>query len=170
MSTNLKQPPRPPRTVPLVAVLALAALAVTLAPTLRQPEAPVERILRLEARSFEYSPSVLTVNRGDRVTLELVALDVVHGAHIDGYGLDVTADPGQTSRLTFVADRAGAFTIRCNIPCGPLHPFMIGRLRVDPSDTLLRALALAVLAVTLGGLLSLRRPPAAAPSGPLAGA
>jgi heme/copper-type cytochrome/quinol oxidase subunit 2 len=152
------------------AVLALAALAVVFLPAWLRPTTPVDRTLRLEARSFEFSPSVLTVNRGDRVTLEVVALDVVHGAHIDGYGLEVTADPGQTARLTFVADRAGAFTIRCIVPCGPLHPFMIGRLRVDPSDTLVRAMALAILAVLVGALLSLRHPPAAAPSGREAGA
>jgi heme/copper-type cytochrome/quinol oxidase subunit 2 len=147
-------------------VVALAALAVVLTPAWLRPATPVDRTLRLEARSFEYSPSVLTVNRGDRVTIELVAFDVVHGAHIDGYGLEVIADPGQTARLTFVADRAGAFTIRCIVPCGPLHPFMIGRLRVDPSDTLIRAVTLAILAIVGGALLSLRRPPAPAPSRP----
>jgi hypothetical protein len=47
---------------------------------------------------------------------------------------------------------------------------MIGRLRVDPSDTLVRAMALAILSVIVGALLSLRHPPAAAPSGPEAGA
>jgi plastocyanin len=152
------------------ATLALAALAVIFLPARLRAAGPADRTFRLEARSFEFSPSVLTVNRGDRVTLEVVALDVVHGAHIDGYGLEVTAEPGQTARLTFVADRAGAFTIRCIVPCGPLHPFMIGRLRVDPSDTLPRAMALAVLAVLVGALLSMRRPPAATPSGPEAGA
>jgi plastocyanin len=152
------------------AALALAALAVVFVPARLRTAGPADRTFRLEARSFEYLPSVLTVNRGDRVTIELVALDVVHGAHIDGYGLEVTADPGQTGRLTFVADRAGAFTIRCIVPCGPLHPFMIGRLRVDPSDTLVRAMALAILAVVVGALLSLRHPPAAAPSGREAGA
>ncbi|HET7010474.1 MAG TPA: cupredoxin domain-containing protein [Anaerolineales bacterium] len=143
----------------LPAVLGLAGLVVVFSPSSAAPASPVDRTLRLEARSFEYSPSVLTVNRGDRVTLEVVALDVVHGVHIDGLGVEVTADPGQTARLSFVADRAGAFTIRCNVTCGPLHPFMLGRLSVAPSDTPWRVVLLAGLAVLFGARLPPPRSP-----------
>lgn len=114
-----------------------------------------ERTVRIEAGQFQYNPGVVSVNAGDRVTLEVVATDVVHGLYVDGYDLQVTADPGQTARLTFVADRPGTFRFRCSVSCGALHPFMIGKLRVGNgygnSHFLWRGLGLALLAA-IGGV------------------
>ncbi len=111
---------------------------------------PTERTFHIDASRFEYSPAVLTVNPGDRVTIELTATDVVHGLSIDGYNLATTADPGQTARLTFVADRQGSFRFRCTVTCGNLHPFMIGKLSVGSNTLLWRAVALAGLALVAG--------------------
>ena len=147
---------RPRRRALALGFLALLGTAVLALPSPRPTAPPRARTIRMEARSFEYLPAGVSVGRGDLVTLELVALDVVHGAHIDGYDVELTADPGQTARTTFVADRPGIFRLRCSVPCGPLHPFMSGTLRVDPSDTLLRAAGLALLAVAAGAWLAAR--------------
>src|SRR4030067_1580640 len=88
-------------------VLALTGLLIALAPLPSLISTPTERHFRVEARSFEYHPAVLRANLGDRVTIELVPMDVVHGIHIDGYDLELHADPGQTEKLTFIADRRG---------------------------------------------------------------
>jgi cytochrome c oxidase subunit 2 len=141
----------------VLGVLALAGAALAFVPA-RAAGSPSERTVRLEARSFEYTPSILTVNRGDVVTLELVAHDVVHGVHIEDYDIDLRADPGQTARTTFTADQPGTFVLRCSVTCGALHPFMIGRLRVEPADTAWRAAGLALLAVGAGWLPVLRGP------------
>lgn len=146
--------PRPSHRYLALGFLALMSAAVLALPAPQPTTPPRSRTIRIEARSFEYLPASVRVGRGDLVTLELVALDVVHGVHIDGYGVELTADPGQTTRATFVADRPGIFRIRCSVPCGPLHPFMSGTLRVDPSDTLLRAAGLALLAVAAGAWLA----------------
>jgi len=111
---------------------------------------PVERTFQIEASQFAYSPAVLSVNPGDRVTIELLATDVVHGLSIDGYKLETTSDPGQTARLTFVADRQGSFRFRCTVTCGNLHPFMIGKLQVGQNELLWRGALLAVLALIAG--------------------
>lgn len=121
-----------------------------------------ERTVRIEAGQFQYDPGVVSVNRGERVTLEVVATDVVHGLYLDGYDLQVTADPGQTARLTFVADRPGTFRFRCSVSCGALHPFMIGKMRVGSSyghsHLLWRGLGLALLAAIGGvGLSGVKR-------------
>jgi cytochrome c oxidase subunit 2 len=110
----------------------------------------------VEARSFEYTPAVLRVNPGDRVTIELVPMDVVHGIFIDGYSLELHADPGQTSKLTFIADRPGTFRFRCSVTCGALHPFMIGKLQVGPNSLFWRGAGLAIL-VAIAGVWRLRR-------------
>jgi heme/copper-type cytochrome/quinol oxidase subunit 2 len=91
---------------------------------------PGSHDLRIAASQYEFGPAVISVNQGDRVTIELVSTDVVHGLYLDGYDLEVTADPGQTASLSFIADKSGTFRFRCSVTCGPLHPFMIGKLKV----------------------------------------
>ena len=109
--------------------------------------APTDHHFRIEASSFQYTPEAISVNPGDRVTLDLVATDVVHGLYLDGYDLNVTADPGQTASLSFIADRSGTFRFRCSVTCGALHPFMIGKFSVGNNDLLWRGIGLALLAV-----------------------
>lgn len=114
---------------------------------------PAHKTIHVDASQFSYSPGEIRVNRGDIVTLELASLDVAHGLYLDGYGISVTADPGQSRRLTFTADRPGAFRFRCNITCGAMHPFMVGKLVVGQDQWLARALALIFLAVLTAGFL-----------------
>lgn len=126
------------------------AAVILLAPVPVAATTPISRTFRIEASRFQYSPAVLKVNPGDQVTIELVAQDVVHGLSIDGYNLAVSADPGQTARLNFVADRPGSFHFRCSVTCGNLHPFMIGKLEVGNNTLLWRSAALALLALAAG--------------------
>lgn len=118
--------------------------------------APQERTFRIDARQFAYSPAQLKVNVGDRVIIELVSTDVVHGLYVDGYGASIEADPGQTARLTFVASQPGTFRFRCNVTCGAMHPFMIGKLTVGTNDWLYRSIGLS--AITLLAVSVAARP------------
>jgi heme/copper-type cytochrome/quinol oxidase subunit 2 len=99
----------------------------------------------------------LHVNAGDTVTLELVSTDAVHGLYLDGYGVSMEADPGQSVSLTFVADQPGSFRFRCSVTCGALHPFMIGKLTVGGNTLLFRGVGIALLGL-LGAMLTLRGP------------
>ena len=135
---------------PRIALLLLfvaTGLVVAFAPLPVPVSAPQERTFRIDARQFAYSPSELKVNAGDRVTLELVSHDVVHGLYIDGYDVAVEADPGQTATLSFIANKAGTFRFRCNVTCGAMHPFMIGKLTVGSNDWLYRSFGLAAIAL-----------------------
>ena len=136
-----------------------AVLLILLAPLPAWGAAPQERHLTISARSFEYTPGVLRVNRGDTLVITLEATDVVHGLYVDGYGVSTVAEPGRPGQLSFVADRPGAFRMRCSVACGNLHPFMIGKLVVGPNTTWLRAVA-ATLTTALGAIWasSIRRP------------
>lgn len=138
-------------------LFAMAGLVVVFVPLPVQPIAPLERIFRLDARQFAYSPSELKVNTGDTVTIQLVSTDVGHGLYVDGYDLSIEADPGQTRILTFVADKPGSFRFRCNITCGAMHPFMIGKLTVGSNEWLFRSIGLAVVAVLGATVLAKRK-------------
>ena len=123
----------------------MVGLVVAFAPLPVQPIAPQERTFRIEAGQFAYSPSELNVNTGDMVNIQLVSTDVVHGLYVDDYDISIEADPGQTATLTFVADKPGSFRFRCNVTCGAMHPFMIGKLTVGTNAWLYRSLGLAAL-------------------------
>lgn len=129
----------------LLLTIALLMVGVIIIPIPASAGPPTERVFRVEASRFAYSPSILSVNPGDRVVIELVATDVVHGLTIDGYGLEVVGDPGQTARLTFLADRSGSFRFRCSATCGGMHPFMIGKLQVGQGTFYWRGAALTIL-------------------------
>lgn len=131
-------------------------LVVAFAPLPVPPLAPEERTFRIDAHQFAYSPSELKVNAGDKVTLELASQDVVHGLYVDGYDVSVEADPGQTATLSFTADKAGSFRFRCNVTCGAMHPFMIGKLTVGTNDWLYRSMGLA--AIALLGVVVIAKP------------
>lgn len=122
-------------------------LVVAFAPLPVPVSAPQERTFRIDAHQFAYSPSELKVNAGDKVNIELVSNDVVHGLYVDGYNISVEADPGQTATLSFIADKAGSFRFRCNVTCGAMHPFMIGKLTVGSNDWLYRSIGLAAIAL-----------------------
>jgi heme/copper-type cytochrome/quinol oxidase subunit 2 len=125
----------------------MAGLVVAFAPLPVPSLAPQERTFRIDARQFTYSPSELKVNAGDTVTIQLVSNDVVHGLYVDGYDVSVEADPGQTAALTFTANKPGSFRFRCNVTCGAMHPFMIGKLTVGTNAWLYRSFGLAALAI-----------------------
>lgn len=137
-------------------LLIVAVLLVVFAPLPVPASAPQERTFQIEARQFAFSPSELHVNTGDTVTIQLTSTDVVHGLYVDGYGLSIEADPGQSQTLTFTATRPGSFRLRCNVICGAMHPFMVGRLTVGTNRWLLRSIGLAALAV-MGVVISHRR-------------
>jgi heme/copper-type cytochrome/quinol oxidase subunit 2 len=108
--------------------------------------APQERHVTINARSFAFEPGTVRVNRGDTVVIRLESSDVVHGLYVDGYGVAAQAEPGRSAQLTFVANRSGAFRFRCSVACGNLHPFMIGKLVVEPNLTWLRAVVATIIA------------------------
>ncbi len=130
----------------VIALFSLLALAVLLAPIPLGGAQPTEHHITLQARMFAYEPDIIYVNRGDRVVLDLVPEDVVHGLYVDGHDIQVEAEPGQTKRVEFVADREGKFRFRCSVSCGTLHPFMIGELVVGPNVPYWRGLAFTLLA------------------------
>lgn len=132
--------------------LGMALFLAAFAPLPEPDAAPGDKLLRIEASQYAFTPAEIQVNPGDRVTVELVSTDVVHGLYIDGYDLSVEADPGQSSRLEFIADKGGSYRMRCNVTCGAMHPFMIGKIQVGRNNLLWRAIGLAIISA-IGALV-----------------
>ena len=134
----------------------IAGLVVAFVPLPVQRATSQERTFRIEARQFAYSPSELNVNPGDAITIQLVSTDVVHGLYIDGYDISVEADPGQTATVTFIANKPGSFRFRCNVTCGAMHPFMIGKFTVGSNNWLFRSIGLAMIGI-IGMIVSVKQ-------------
>jgi hypothetical protein len=71
-----------------LAVLLLAA-GILFMPLPVLPGAPSEHHFRIEASTFEFSPHTIRVKPGDRVTIELLSTDVVHGIALDGHDFEI---------------------------------------------------------------------------------
>lgn len=146
-----------------LALFSALGILVLVAPWPVSPAPAGEREVIVRARQYAYTPGVLRVPEGVRLTLVLEADDVTHGVRIDDYGIDLVAEPGSPARATFMADRRGTFRLRCSTVCGSLHPFMLGELVVEPNLPMWRAFGVAIVAaagaVTLLALRGEPRPP-----------
>ncbi len=139
------------RQVAIAVITILMIIAAMFIPLPVSAAVPQTREITIDARAFAYTPGSIEIQRGDTVQLTLEAMDAAHGLSIDGYDINIQAEPGKRAQVTFVADKEGKFKFRCSLACGPLHPFMIGEMQVTPEFPLLRALAAMAIA-TLGAL------------------
>jgi polyferredoxin/plastocyanin len=117
--------------------------------------------VRLLAGKYEFSPPRIRVQAGDRVTFRIRSRDVTHGFAVEGTGIEATVLPGREARVTVPAERAGKLRYRCSVICGPLHPFMVGEIVVEPNRWPLWGGALMVLVgflASAGTVLPARRP------------
>ncbi|MDL1894850.1 hypothetical protein FBQ82_01120 [Anaerolineae bacterium CFX7] len=131
----------------IAASAVFAMLAAILLPLSAPVHAAQSHTIHINARAFAFEPATVDVQRGDTVTIRLEALDAVHGLYIDGYDVNLIAEPGKSATATFVADKDGKFKFRCAVACGALHPFMIGELNVSPNVPFMRALLITLTGV-----------------------
>jgi cytochrome c oxidase subunit 2 len=128
-------------------MILLGTLIITFFPLPRFQGVSGNKVYDIEASQFQFNPGTIRVQPGDKITLNLTAVDVAHGLHLDSYDLELYADPGQTDSLTFTADQEGTFKFRCSVSCGSLHPFMIGKIQVGNNLTFLRGAGISSLIV-----------------------
>ena len=84
---------------------------------------------RWEVSVYLWTPSQITVNQGDDVTLEFVGINgASHPTTISGYHKSFVLKRGQVTRIAFKADKAGVFPIEC----ATHKPSMVGELIVLP--------------------------------------
>src|SRR6058998_977872 len=72
--------------------------------------APKERVIKIVARRFTYTPNKLTLKKGVPVILELTTADVLMGFNAPDFGVRADIIPGQVARVRLVPDNVGTFT------------------------------------------------------------
>ena len=99
-----------------------------------QPAVPTQsgefKEFKITAKQFEFSPSVIEVNQGDKVRLIVTSTDIPHGIAIKEYGINEQLNPGKPVTIEFTANKEGTFTAYCSVFCGSGHSNMKGRLVV----------------------------------------
>ena len=82
----------------------------------------------LTAKKWSFSPSTITVNKGDTVKLTITSTDVTHGFFLPDFDVNSTLTAGKTTTVTFIASKTGSFTYSCSVYCGDGHSEMSGVL------------------------------------------
>ena len=88
----------------------------------------------IESKNWAFSPDTITVNKGDKVTLNFETLDDGigggHGIAIPIFGVSESLRGGNSVTVEFIADKKGTFPFFCTVYCGSGHGNMKGRLIV----------------------------------------
>jgi cytochrome c oxidase subunit 2 len=79
------------------------------------------RVIAISAKRFEFTPSQITIKRGETVTLRVTAEDRDHGLFQKELGLDLTLSPDQIAEATITPQTAGRFIAICDNFCGSGH-------------------------------------------------
>jgi len=113
----------------------LSTLALIVVPVRAQERSPgkPDRVIRIAAERFLFSPSKVRVRKGNVVELVLSSDDTDHGFRIPRANIDVAIPPqgrGEV-RIRFVAAEAGEYIFECSRPCGAGHNLMRGRILVE---------------------------------------
>lgn len=88
------------------------------------------KMIRISAKKFEFSPSTITLKKGEPVVLELSSEDRTHGFNLKDFEIRGDVKPGEVTRIPFTPGKTGSFTFSCDVFCGGGHPDMRGTLVV----------------------------------------
>ena len=104
--------------------LAIVPPAINLASAQEAANAAVEsspKVIEISAKKFEFTPSEITVKKGEPVILRLTSSDRVHGFMSKPLKIDTDIAAGKTIDIAVTPDTAGDFTVICDHYCGLGH-------------------------------------------------
>jgi len=114
--------------------VAIATVAVMLgslgAYVAAQSAEPKEKVIKITAKKFNYTPGEVKLKKGVPVILEFRTQDVLMGFNLPDFNARADIVPGKTTRLHLVPDKTGTFVFLCDVFCGTGHEEMNGKLTV----------------------------------------
>jgi cytochrome c oxidase subunit 2 len=114
--------------------IAIATMAVMLgslgAYVAAQSAEPKEKVIRITAKKFNYTPGEVKLKKGVPVILEFRTQDVLMGFNLPDFNARADIVPGKMTRLRLTPDKTGTFVFLCDVFCGTGHEEMNGKLIV----------------------------------------
>jgi cytochrome c oxidase subunit II len=86
-----------------------------------QAKADAPPVVKITAKRFAFTPNVITLKRGEPVTLQLNSEDVTHGFFMKALKIDEVIVPGKTTEIHLTPQTAGRYTTICDHFCGSGH-------------------------------------------------
>jgi len=114
----------------IAAVAAVLGLGSTGAYLVAESAQPKEKVIKITATRFNYTPGEVTLKKGVPVILEFRTLDVIMGFNLPDFGVRADIVPGKVTRLRLVPNKTGTFVFLCDIFCGTGHEEMNGKIIV----------------------------------------
>jgi cytochrome c oxidase subunit 2 len=105
-----------------ILIVALFA-TISCARLMSHAQEPPRRV-EVVAKRFDFSPSEITLKKGEPVILVLTSKDVQHGLKLDAFNQVVIAKKGESSQVEFTPGEAGTFVAQCASFCGSGHGSM----------------------------------------------
>ena len=90
-----------------------------------------EKVVKVEAKKFVYTPNRIVLKKGQAVVLEITALDFTHGFKIPDWNMRADLVAGQVTKIHLQPDAAGEFDFLCDNFCGTGHEEMSGKIVVE---------------------------------------
>lgn len=90
-----------------------------------------ERVIKIVAQRFSFTPKELKLKKGENVRLEFTSLDFIHGFNVPDLNLRADLPPGKVTSLHLTPDKVGTFDFICDNFCGAGHEDMGGRIIVS---------------------------------------
>lgn len=79
------------------------------------------RTIQVAVSDWAFEPSMIAVQKGERVQLELTGGSGIHSFAIPELGMNIRVEPGETVVVDLPTDAAGTYEVLCRIPCGAGH-------------------------------------------------
>lgn len=79
------------------------------------------KVIEINAKRFAFTPSTITLKKGEPVILRLSSADRVHGFMSRPLKIDTDIAAGKTTDIAVTPVTAGNFTVICDHYCGTGH-------------------------------------------------
>jgi len=79
------------------------------------------KVIEITAKKYDFSPSQITLKKGEPVILRLLSTDRVHGFMSRPLKIDTDITPGKAKDIALTPATAGDFTVICDHYCGTGH-------------------------------------------------
>ena len=80
-----------------------------------------DRTIEIHVHRFAFSPSEITVKKGETVRIKLISDDVTHSLLIKDLGINQVVTKGKPAEVTLTPQQAGDFHGECGHFCGAGH-------------------------------------------------